>query len=660
MNVSFEKWMDYSQQLTLLYVEDNDAARQGSTLIFEELFGRVIEAVDGHDGLEKFELNHIDIVITDINMPKINGLEMSDRIRLINPNIPILVLSAYNESTYFLESIRQGIEGYLLKPIDMKQFFDVLSKVIEKIYLKNDREKLQALLMQYTDVTDKSAIVSKTNKEGIITYVNDAFCHISGFGRSEIIGKKHTLVRHKETPNELFKELWETISAGKLWQGVIKNRSKRGESYYVKSAIKPILNYKGEITEYIALCNDITGIMNPKKQLFDYIGTIDEAIVVLIKIEDFSTIEEFYSSGLIELLEKRLGEKLLENISQECLFKNIYMLGMGEYAFAMEKSTCTFSADMLSMKLQQFLEQMDRVIIHLNEVEYSVSLIASLAYGGNEPFQSAQFGLKKAEKNKCDFILATNLVTDMYTQAQNNMEMIVAVKKALQKTGIVSYFQPIVDNKTRKVVKFESLVRLIDESGIVRLPNEFLEISKKGRYYTQITQRVLENSFKALRLTNTGITINLSALDIEETMTRKKLLDLLEEHKDEAHRITFELLEDENVKEFDTIKQFIQQVKTMGVLIAIDDFGSGYSNFERLLDYEPDIIKIDGSLVRNIAADDYSISIVKMIVTFANEYRIKTVAEYVENETIFNILYALGVHYSQGYFFGKPMPLKIG
>jgi len=99
-------------------------------------------------------------------------------------------------------------------------------------------------------------------------------------------------------------------------------------------------------------------------------------------------------------------------------------------------------------------------------------------------------------------------------------------------------------------------------------------------------------------------------------------------------------------------------VKGRGVRIAIDDFGSGYSNFERLLDYEPDIIKIDGSLIKNIATDDYSISIVKTIVGFANEHNIKTIAEFVENETIFNILYALGVNYSQGYYFGKPKLLE--
>jgi len=658
MESVFKKCIADARNLTLLYVEDNIGARAGSMLIFEEFFGHVIEAIDGEDALEKFKQNDVDLVITDINMPKMNGLEMTEKIRHLSPKTPVLVLSAYNETHYFMECIRLGVAGYLLKPIEIGQFMEVLGSIIEKIHLKAEYDKLQDLLTQYLEVTNKSAIVSKTNKDGIITYVNDAFCAISGFARNEIIGKNYSIIRHKDMPTELFKELWETITQGELWQGIIKNRCKTGSSYYTKTAIKPILNSKGEIVEYIALHNDITEVMNPKKQLFDYISSTPETVIVLLKIEDFATVEEFYSNDLVELLERKLGEKIFYTITKECPFEKIYALGFGEYALALDINKCPLDADALKQKVKHLLKEIEADTIHLNEIEYNVSLLASLAYGGKEPYQSAHFGLKKAERKKINFILATDLILEMQAQAQVNMGIIVAVKKALSASGIISYFQPIVDNKTRKIVKFESLVRLVDDHLNLWFPSDFLEISKKGRYYTQITQRVLDNSFKALYETNVGISINLSAVDIEENVTRRKIMSLLDMHKEHAHRITFELLEDASIKEFEVIKQFIKEVKSRGVSIAIDDFGSGYSNFGRLLDYEPDIIKIDGSLVKNIASDDYSISIVKTIVSFANEHQIKTIAEFVENEVIFNILTTLGVHYSQGYYFGKPLLLK--
>ena len=233
------------------------------------------------------------------------------------------------------------------------------------------------------------------------------------------------------------------------------------------------------------------------------------------------------------------------------------------------------------------------------------------------------------------------------------------VKIALDNYKIVSYFQPIINNKTKEVEKYESLVRLVDENGNVLSPYSFLDISKKGSYYNKITHRVLENSFKILEYISTKISINLSSLDIEKEETRVKLYSLLEEYKEDASRIVFELLEDEDVKDFAVIKSFIKRVKKLGVMIAIDDFGAGYSNFERLLEFEPDILKIDGSLVKNIVNDTYSRNIVETIVSFAKKQNIITIAEFVENEEIFNILNEMGVDYSQGYYFGEPKKIYI-
>ena len=155
------------------------------------------------------------------------------------------------------------------------------------------------------------------------------------------------------------------------------------------------------------------------------------------------------------------------------------------------------------------------------------------------------------------------------------------------------------------------------------------------------------------------MSINLSALDIEMPSMRKYIFKLLKKHKENASRVVFELLEDESVKDFRTIQSFINDVKKYGAKIAIDDFGAEYSNFERLLDYQPDILKIDGCLIKNIQTDKYSKSIVETIINFAKKQNIKIVAEYVENEDIFNILKKLGADYSQGYYFGKPEKLEI-
>jgi len=210
-----------------------------------------------------------------------------------------------------------------------------------------------------------------------------------------------------------------------------------------------------------------------------------------------------------------------------------------------------------------------------------------------------------------------------------------------------------------EIDKYESLVRIVDENDNILMPLDFLDIAKKTNYYSKMTLIILQNSFKALIYTKKEISVNISFFDIENNETRRNILNILNENKEFCSKITFELLEEDDINDFKLIKDFIKEVKQYGIKIAIDDFGKGYSNFERLIKYQPDILKLDGLLIKNIEHDDFSFSIVEMLVTFAQKQNIKVIAEYVENENIFNILKNLGVDYSQGFYFGKAEPLKL-
>ncbi len=128
-------------KLSLLYVEDNPEARSSTLLILEQFFQNIDIAVDGRDGFDKFQSGKYDLIMTDINMPRLNGIEMIRLIRGIDISVPILVLSAHNEQNFFTDGIKAGIEGYLLKPIDISQFIDIMSRVIERIKLRRENEE---------------------------------------------------------------------------------------------------------------------------------------------------------------------------------------------------------------------------------------------------------------------------------------------------------------------------------------------------------------------------------------------------------------------------------------------------------------------------------------------------------------------------------------
>ncbi|MCD6432800.1 MAG: EAL domain-containing protein [Sulfurimonas sp.] len=656
--LNIEDIINYTSTIKLLYVEDNEEARTSTLTILEEFFNDIVVAVDGKDGLEKFQQQKIDLIITDINMPKLNGLDMIKEIRKIDKEISILVLSAYNESGYFMESIKLGVEGYLLKPIDIEQFMEMLQKVTKIFKLKDEAERNLIFLHQYQEATDKSSIVSKTDLKGKITYVNDEFCKLSKYSRDELIGKNHNIVRHPDMSSSAFKEMWDTIKNKKsIWQGMVRNLAKDGSSYYVKATIKPILDQNEEVVEYISLREDITDIMSPKIQLQDLVNSYEETIVVLLKIERFDDIEKFYGSTLSQKIEENFSKEILKLIPKKCEFTKVFVLDNGEYAFAKNKQECKISRDKIIQNLKEVQQVVNDAKLDIGEVDYDISVLISFADGKNT-LENAKYGLKQLLETKQDFIVANNLIAREHDEAKKNLEVLKMIKGAIDDSKIISYFQPIINNQTKQIEKYESLVRLVDKEDKVLSPFFFLETAKKAKYYSQITAIVLENSFNALNETDKEISINISVLDIEKHLTREKIFEFLEVNSQNLHRVVFELLEDESVKDFKLIKSFISDVKKMGVKIAVDDFGAGYSNFERLLDYQPDILKIDGCLIKNIDHDEFSLNVVETIVAFAKKQKIKTVAEFVENEKIFNILNNLGVDYSQGYYFGKPEVLR--
>ena len=648
--------IESTKNLTLLYVEDNVDARASTLSILREFFTSIVIAEDGKEGLEKYKHHNIDVVITDINMPVMNGLEMLQAIHEIDSDVISLVLSAYNEADFFVESIKLGVEGYLLKPINFEQFLSVL----KKISLKIDALRAKELLRQYKEIADASSIFTIIDKDKNIKYVNDAFCEISGYTKEEIIGKKYFNTLNRSEDQKSYDEIWNTISEKKeIYKELLKYESKRGDPFYLETTIKPMLSLDGEIIEYIALLHDVTAIMNPYRQLIDYLNSCVQPIVLLMRIENFDELENLYGEIITQEIQEKFATWLYQFMSENgTYFKYVYMLGNGEYALANDFFMLGINAQEIVKKLHICQEKINHSIIDIGDLDYDISVIMSVAYE-DKPLENAKYGIKQLLKSKKNFILANNLAEEVHKKAEKNRETLRTLKLAIESKNLVSYFQAIVNNKTKKIEKYESLVRLIDTRGTILSPNHFLNISKKTKYYTQITSIVLDNSFRALKQTDKDISINISALDIQNNEIKSKILTLLEENPEDAKRVTLELLEDEEVDDFRLIKEFITKVKALGVKIAIDDFGSGYSNFTRLLNFQPDILKIDGSLVKNITTDELSLSVVKAMVTFAKEQNLQVIAEYVESEDVYHLLNSLGVEYSQGYYFGKPEPLKI-
>ncbi len=414
-------------------------------------------------------------------------------------------------------------------------------------------------------------------------------------------------------------------------------------------------------TELSGLKNNINSLIKNKKIIFikRYEDILDNnsLIIALLKIEDFEYINIHLDKEKSRKVQKKFAEKLLNLMPIDCDFSNIYILDNGRFALIKNYENSKKKIEDSIKNIKIFQKKINSSRINIEPIDYDLSIVVSFAYG-NEALKKAQIGLTKLNQTKEDFIIANNLLKQRQNIATKKIQTFRMVKQAIDSYNIVSYFQPIVNNKTKKIEKYESLVRLIDKNQKIISPNQFLDTAKEGKYYAQITSMVLVNSFEALYQTDMNISINFSSLDIERSSTQLKFFELLRKHRQHASRIILELLEDERITNIENMKNFIERVKKFGVQIAIDDFGTGYSNFRRVLEYKPDILKIDGSLIQNITDDDFSRHMVETIVAFSKKQNIKTVAEFVKSEAIFKVVCQLGVDFSQGYYFGKPELLR--
>ena len=217
---------------------------------------------------------------------------------------------------------------------------------------------------------------------------------------------------------------------------------------------------------------------------------------------------------------------------------------------------------------------------------------------------------------------------------------------------LVAYFQPIYNIKNEKIGKFEALVRIVDKDK-VNSPFLFLDVAKQINFLTKITREVLLQSLEAFKDTNFEFSLNLTTQDLKDKKHLESLWEELSQSGIKTSSVVLEILEDEDMYEY---TQIIADLKSKGFKLAIDDFGTGYSNFQKLQQLNVDYLKIDGSLVKNIAKDPKNLKILQSICHYAQTIGVKTIAEFVADEDIYALVKQSGVDYAQGYFIGEPNP----
>ncbi|MDD2508135.1 MAG: EAL domain-containing protein [Aliarcobacter skirrowii] len=534
------KEIDRLKNVNVLYAEDEKELRDITSEFLKSFTKTQYVASNGEEGFNLF-LEHqdsIDLIITDINMPILSGMDMIKKIKEINPKIPIIIATAFSNKEYLLEAINIGVDKYVLKPID-------ISKLLQAMLQSLNYHELKDL---YTDNLTKLANKNRLQKD--LKYSN----------------------------NDLLALL--------------------------------------DIDEFLAT-NDLFG----------------EKIGDKILIEFASKMRNYFSSKDFSL----------------------YRIESDKFAVSPKNP---IDIDTFFVICRDFLDTIESDAFLIDDNEIDVNVTIGIAKGDGEQAYKYTKRIINYARKKFQKIMIYEDSYNIHKSFEQNIMWIKLLKQGFKENLLKAFFQPIVDTKTKEVLKYEALIRYISLDGKVHVPYEFLEVAKKTRLYQNIVKVILDDSLKLIKEKKKKVSINISYVDLIDDKTKKYIYDFLEKNREFVNNLEFELLESEEIIDFNIIKDFITNVSKYSCKVGIDDFGAGYSNFHILSKLDISFVKIDGSLIKDIHNSKELEIIVRTIASIAKDFHIKTIAEFVATENIYEKVKALNIDYSQGYYFDKPLTFE--
>jgi len=556
--------LNITKNLKLLYVEDDLIMQETSKELFKNFFLEVDIAENGLEALKMYKEHKYDVIITDLSMPHMDGIEMIQHIRKENLTIPIIVFSALNNPSSITACISLNVDAYLLKPMKTQNLIEALEKVTLKVMSNDNTSSLELV-----------ANIKRT------------------FNVDKLTGlKSHSL-------------------------------------------------------------------------LLDSIENLDERqtpIMILINIDEFHVYNEIYGLEVGDIILKKFAENLQYFIKGSAY--ELYRMSGDE--FVLYEVVEAIDPETYIQDIESLIAYIDTKPIILANIKEPINLAITIgiSFDANNSYGKADMALQEARKRGRQY-LGYNTEADRREELQKNLYWREEINRALEEHRVHAYYQGIVD-KDERILKYESLIRIkqIQADGSQKLiaPYQFLDFSKVSRQYIGLTTIMIKESFKTMIEKNVHVSINLTFHDIANREINKLLRENIQrhhlEHKtnfDISSQVIFELLEHPGHKDYDTFVEFVDEFKSLGVLITIDNFGLGFSDMSKIASLAPHYVKIDASLIKNIDTDKHAYSLVNAIVKFTQELGIKTIAEHVSTKAIFETAKELGIDEFQGYLFSEPI-----
>lgn len=419
--------------------------------------------------------------------------------------------------------------------------------------------------------------------------------------------------------------------------------------FVIHKIVGQIINLYKELENQLYI-DALTKLKNRSALLRD-ISEAKHPCVIVIDITMFRTINELYGVDV--------GNEVLRSFatSLKVFAKNhdcqVYRISGDEFVFF--KDNTQIQLDYYTQFIETFFHTMSHKSICVSSLEDTIYLemSAGISFDKLNPLGTADIALNHAKALHKNYIIYHSTL-DSIGEIKQGALWKKKIIHGIEDNRFIPFFQPIV-NREEKIIKYEALMRLAptDEMTECIPPYAFLDIAIKTHHYDQISQMTLMKSLQASAEKGMNVSLNLNFQDILNKPLHKMMKEFILQNTI-GHKVVFEIVESQNIQDYALLKQFMEEFRGIGVRFAIDDFGTGFSNFTHILEFSPDFVKIDGSLIKHLDTDKKSYELVKAIVFFSKEIGIQTVAEFVHSKEVFEVALSLGIDQFQGYYFGMP------
>lgn len=523
----------------------------------------------------------------------------------------------------------------------------------------------------------------------IIVWANDVFYKQTGYEPHEVIGQSPRILQGPLSDRSALARLRDALERWEVCRIEILNYKKDGTTFWNEFEVTPIADENGWYTHWIAVQRDVTERKNAEAKLI-YQSSHDELTGLVnrreferraelllmsaatenithtlcyIDLDQFKVVNDTCGHVAGDELLRQLGGKLSKLVRRG---DTLARLGGDEFGVLI-KNIGIDDATTLAASIRSAIED-----FQYSYQAHSFRISASI---GLVPIVDAQTPLTELLKNAdaaCylakDYgrnrihVYSSN--DEELSQRHGEMQWVTRIQHALSENRFCLYAQSIESLRGSDKVHYELLIRMKDIDGVIIPPGAFLPAAERYNLSVQLDKWVIEETCRLLFLNPSFldsvdfISVNLSGHSLTDTSVLRFIISKFEQYSFDAQRFCFEITETAAISHIVIAEKFITELKALGCRFALDDFGSGLSSFGYLKSLPVDYLKIDGMFVKDMIEDKVDYAMVKAIDDVGKIMQMQTIAEFVENKSIKDVLSEIGVDYAQGYGIHKPQPFE--